>query len=452
MTRYIITLFIIFYSTAWAGESLNFDIAKFNYVRPASNIGGAGSFQFNKLSLFYYDFMSEITNEDGRFDAKIFVRNNFLGLSGKQMKLGLYTKDGDILSAIKKADGTGIKIVLNSKKVSMKSNAVRVLSPKLNIVVPEPASLFCQKTNGHKGNEPEDLEKACMNYFKFAPLAKNSVKMLYESKPVAGEDGYFKLDGQIKKLELTRDDILLTSDKLELNLNNDFLISGNQFDFKCAKKNISTIDSDQLLQFCLHDFTIAPMSVVNVTNLDDNSSFSFFPEVVKLHSELLEFKTPALNIVMDGETTTLQGMKFSCFLDEHADATDVSAYVSGCLKKSHFAIGSLSSSSKDSGSEDIFEEELKNSKANKGTLQEIFMSVKDGKMYMTSKVKFLFKFNLTVEATSHFNETTKVLQIHVDRAKLPLGIRSVKLLMYFIRKMMASETVKVSGKDIFIQL
>lgn len=454
MMKLTLILFILLSSSVWAREAVNFDIDKFNYIRPQSNIGPAGNFQFNKFSLFYFDFMSEITNEDGRFDAKIFIRNNFIGLIGKQIKFGVNTKDGDILNSIKKAEGQGLKVVLNSKKVSLKSNSLHLISPKLNIVVPRPASLFCQKADGFQSNDPADLERACLNYLKYSPIQSDRVETRYESttKGANNDEKYIRLDGNIEKIEFVKNDILFNSGKLALNLNRKFLVTGNNFDFNCAKKDIAVMDSDQLLQHCLHDFAIGPASTINVLNLKDNSEFAFFPRKVTLHDEKFEFKTPSLDINMNGEITKLEQMNFNCFVNENSDATDVSAYIQGCLKDSFFEIGSVLTSSSSNKNIDIFEGRLKGRKAKKGRLQDILMIIKNGKISLTSEVKFLFKFDLSLEATGSFNEQTKVLHVHVDRAKLPFGVRSVKLLMYFIKKMMASKTVEVSGKHISIQL
>ncbi len=452
--RFILSSFLFIFSLslfASGRDSLTFDIDSFDFKRPEKNVGVAGTFVFNRISLYYADMVTEISNEDGRFNSKIFVRNNFFGLLGTQIKLGMYGKPGDFLTEITESTAKNMKLDLNDKKLSIDSTEFSMKLPYITMGIKGDSTLFCQKHPEAKGNSSSDLERACLNYMSFFPLNKKpGVKTNFTLFPETDDDSYFDFKGLVDYFELNDQKIIFKGRKVNMDLDHDYLLQADAIYFDCAKEQQEVFDGDPMIQRCLHEFSVKPGARIMVENLNDHSSFEFTPEHLLAGDQRLIFQTKKL-VMHDSEgPTTLNNLFLNCKFDQDRDATDVGTYIQGCLDNGEITLGDLLTSSS-KGSEKIFTDRSKHKKDKAGTLRDVRVVMHNGRIEMNSIVKFLFKFKLSVEGSGYYDKEKSQMVVKIKHARLPMGIHSVKLLTYFLRKLVASETVKVYKKNIVIQ-
>lgn len=74
-------------------------------------------------------------------------------------------------------------------------------------------------------------------------------------------------------------------------------------------------------------------------------------------------------------------------------------------------------------------------------------------MLIQADVKIIgFTSRVSIYANAGFNQSTGKLTLSVTDTKLPLGLTSVKILMYFLKKNLISKDVTYQNNNIIISL
>ena len=81
------------------------------------------------------------------------------------------------------------------------------------------------------------------------------------------------------------------------------------------------------------------------------------------------------------------------------------------------------------------------------------MTINNGVLTLQAEIKFLgLKSQVAIYGKISHIESRKQIVITVTDTKLPLGINSVKLVMYFLKKNLVSKDISISGNTITVSL
>ena len=422
--------------------SIDLTIDKLNFQKPVKGVGKAGNLIFKSANVNNNGIVLNINNVNNYFDSEIFVRPTFLGFTTQFGNYGFALEPDSIINKLNKTELLNSKLIVDDNQLNLSGEYFNFNNPESNVKL-KTFRLYCQNIEnlnaGSYVDDPSiDMMTKCFNFLtlngSYAP--NNEVASLeYE-----GSDKEQKLfvQAQIKSFDLRTDQINANLLSLKSVSNNSYFIDTSELNLNCAKdEDLKKLDFDKIKKACLNRLKIAPLKL-NLIDKISKSAFNLDIKDISIKDKIAYLTLNTGSLSDTSSTTFINHVLLNCKKELETDLFDLSQVLRDCVSYSRISIAEVKSTKPDQKDSSI---------------QNIALSSSNGALIASAEAKFLgMKARITIYGNLNYNETKKQLAITVTDTKLPLGINSVKLLMYFLKKNIISKDISIQDNTITIQL
>jgi hypothetical protein len=207
----------------------------------------------------------------------------------------------------------------------------------------------------------------------------------------------------------------------------------------CAKdEDLKEMDFDKIKKACLNQFKLGPVKASLIDKVA-KSTFNLDLKDITIKDKILYFTLNNGSLSDANSTTTLSNVLLNCKKETDTDLLELTQVLRDCTSFGRFSIAEVKNSKPD----DKKDSSLKN----------IAISSTNNALIAQAEAKFLgLTARVTIYGNVTLNEAKRQLIITVTDTKLPLGLNSVKLLMYFLKKNLISKDISISNNVITIAL
>lgn len=227
--------------------------------------------------------------------------------------------------------------------------------------------------------------------------------------------------------------------KLKSISNDSYIISASEVDLKCKKDpELLDLDIDKMTKDCLNQMKLGPLKA----NLIDNSVKTNFALDIKD----ITVKDKIIYLTMNNgtlsdplSTTSIDNMLLNCKKGEDTDVLELTQVLRDCISYARVSIDEVKSTKPDD---------------KKGSsIKKIAISSASSDLIVQADVKIIgFTSRVSIYGKVSLNEAKKQLILTVTDTRLPLGMTSVNLLMYFLKKNLISKDVTYQNNTITVSL
>ena len=220
--------------------------------------------------------------------------------------------------------------------------------------------------------------------------------------------------------------------------NDTYFINASNLDLNCAKdEDLKTLDVPKIKKACLNRLNLAPLKV-NMIDKVSNSAFNLDIKNIAIKDKIVYMALNNGSLSDKSSTTYIDNILLNCKKETDTDLLELTQVLRDCISYSRLSIA-----------------EVKNTKPDQkdSSIKNIILSSTNNALMIRAQVKFLgIKAVVGVSGSVFLDEAKKQLAIKVTDTKLPLGINSVKLVMYFLKKVLISKSIFIQNNIITIQL
>lgn len=447
--NHFISLFIFFISINLYAESklsLDVNINSLKYQKPPKGVGHAGTLIFSSANVNNNGIVLNINNINNLFDSQIFVRPTFLGFTTQFGNYGLPLENESIINSVNSTELKNTKLVLDDNQLNIGGESLNFTNTGMSVSLGN-FRLYCQNPNNSIVLAASDLPANDMmkNCFSFLTLngsylpSNDSAKLELISIDSKTNDKTY-IQSLVHSFDLRKSQINANLGQTKIISNDNYLISTNEINLICAKdEDLKEIDVDKIKNSCLNDFKLASMKA---TLVDQKSKTKF-----NLDLQNLTIKAGQANIALNSialsdlkSTTTINNLILNCKKSPEADVLNLMNILQDCIDYSRISLSEVKSSKPDE-------------KNTSSSVKNIVINSTNSIFVIQAEVKFLgINTKVAIYGNLAIDNSKKQLILTVTDTKLPLGINSVKLLMYFLKKNLISKDININNNIITISL
>jgi hypothetical protein len=444
MQKILVILCAIFSFTAMADTKLSVDVSidKLIFQKPPKGVGKAGILVFKTANVNNNGIVLNINNVNNYFDSQIFVRPTFLGFTTQFGNYGFALEANSIINSLNQTELQNSKLVLDDNQLNLSGEYFSFINPDSSLKL-KTFRLYCQSmastvTDSNLDAPSSDMMANCFNFLtlngNYAP-SNEAASLEYEAID-KGEKTF--LQAQIKSFDLRKNQINANLISAKSVSNDSYFINASDVNLNCAKdEDLKTLDFDKIKKACLNRLKIAPLKA-NIIDKVAKSTFNLDIKDVTVQDKIVYFTLNNGALSDATSTTYINTLLLNCRKEVDSDLLDLTAVLRDCISYARFSIAEVKSSKPDQKDSSI---------------KNIAVSSANGALVMQAEAKFLgIKAHISIYGNVALNEAKKQLIITVTDTKLPLGLNSVKLLMYFLKKNLISKDIAIQNNVITIQL
>jgi hypothetical protein len=433
-------LFISFHSFAENTFSLEIGINSLDYKRPAKGVGAAGSLKFENVNLNNNGIVLNLKNTNNNFDAQIFTRPTFLGFTNSFGNFGLEIEEHSVLNSVKLSKVENTFLILDESQLNVSGTSAMLVNSESTINLKN-FRLYCQGQTISPSlvNPTNDILRNCFSFLIF----NGSINPTNDSAELEyaginqGDKNYFK--GNIRSVDLRKKDILLDLKSANLVSNDTYVIKSENVQLKCAKdEDLVEFDLEKIKKTCFNDLKISPLKATLTDNLNKTNFFLDLTNA-QIVNKVIYLALKAATISDSASSTFLTNTVLNCKKELDTDVLNLPDVISDCLSMGKISIAEVKSTKNiDINSKD-------------SSVKNIIINSNQNILVAEADIKFLgLKHRVAITTKASMNLANRELSLTVTDVKLPFGISSVKLLMYFLKKMIVSKDIVISGNVIKI--
>lgn len=440
----IICLLFSFNSVAETKLSVDLVVDKLLFQKPPKGVGKAGSLIFKSANVDNNGIVLNINNINNQFDSQIFVRPTFLGFTTQFGNYGFTIEADSILNTVNQTELQNSKLILDDNQLNLAGEFLSFTNIDSSLKL-KTYRLYCQSLTNLEivaatESPTNDMIKSCYSFLTLngSYLPGNEFAALeYENLDQSTGDRTF-LDAQIKSFDLRKNQINANIKTLKSVSNQTYFINATNVLINCAKdENLTEFDVEKIKKTCLNKLKIAPTKA-NIVDKMAKSTFNLDIKDVTVKDKILYFTLNNGALSDPTSTTYLSNLLLNCKKETDTDLLELTDVLRDCIGYSRLSIDEVKSTKPDEKDSSV---------------KEIVLSSSNGALIMQAAVRFIgIKARVSIYGKVALNESKKQLIITVTDTKLPLGINSVKLLMYFLKKNLISKDIAISNNVITVSL
>lgn len=422
--------------------SVDLEINKLYFKKPVKSVGYAGSLIFTHANVNNNGILLNINNENNYFDSQIFIRPTFVGFNTKFGNYGFALESKNLLNFINQTELNNSKIILDDNQLNLSGEYFSFSNLKSDFKL-KTFRLYCQSPIPYPNGEPKedsnstDMVANCFNFLTFnGNYAPNneSASLVYEG---INSGNKMRINATVKSVDIRKNEI--NADIIAANSisNDSYLINASGLHLNCAKdEDLKAFDIDKIKKACLNKLEITP---VKLSMIDKTSKTSFNLDIknISIKDQIANFVLSNGSLSDKSSTTYIHQANLACHKELDTDILELNQVLKDCIQYSRISISEIKSSKPDQKDSSI---------------KNIILSSTNNAIMLGAQVKFLgIKSSITIYGNIDFHEARKQLAITVIDTKLPLGINSVKLLMFFLKKILISKNISIQNNVITIQ-
>ena len=446
--KFICSILVFFYAVNAFGDSkLSIDIAvdKLDFKKPQKGVGKAGSLIFKYANIINNGIVLNINNVNNFFDSQIFVRPTFLGFTTQFGNYGFSVEESSMLNKINQTELQNGKLVLDDSELNLSGQYFSFINNDSSMKLKN-FLLYCQSNtvvNIDNGKSTEvgptnDIIKNCFNF-----MSLNGLNTAVATNPEIeftsqknGDKTYFQ--SQVKTFDLRK--TLINADLINLKIvsNDNYIISTKDIKLDCDKDaDLTELDFEKIKKTCSNRLKLNPLKATLI-DTKQKTNFNLDANNIVIKDKLIYVGLNSVSMSNDQSTTYLNNVLFNCKKEIDSDLFEVTQVLRDCFTYGRLSIGEIKSDSK---------LDPKKESSNKN----LVINADAGNLVIQAQVRFLGSNHpVVIYGKIGLDEVKKQIIITVTETKLPFGITSVKLLMYFIKKDFISKDIQVNNNVITI--
>ncbi len=426
-------------------ESLDLSLKSFDYNRPASGAGPAGTFLFGSMKILSSQMAVNVNNKGDVFNSTIFLRPNFIGINADNgsFGLGLPLTEKHFLHNVLAANLVESSVSMNEDRIDFSADFFRFTQANSSVQLKN-FGLFCKKHPEYRKNDFLSIMYGCLYESNFNGRRSQELSDAIITATSADPSGKVELNGLIDLLNFGQEEIQMRLSTTSLNVNDTYFFKAQSLDAKCEKNEVVIADFkfQDVINNCLNSVAVGSASVALVDNKSKTNYRIHLNKLAikdeEIKAEILEFNR--LNTdSMKASPLSLVGVSLSCYHEETDSLPKTSKMISDCLTLSKLHV------------DDVIQSEKQKTK-------QLDLTISQNSFNLTGRIKpLMFWNNFGLAGQVEYSETDKLITITVEGADLPIPIfkHSLTLAMFFIKMGVGSNegiTVDKKNRKIYIKL
>lgn len=440
--------FLLLASTVLAESKMTVDLAidKLQFQKPPKGVGRAGTMIFKTANVNNNGIVLNINNVNNYFDSQIFVRPTFLGFTTQFGNYGFALEADSIFNSIVKTDLTNSTLIFDDVQLNLAGESMAFMNADTSVKL-QKFRVYCQQGElpvpapGAVAAPSSDMMKSCLNFMTlngtYQP-GNESAALEYEGVDLKTGDKTF-VQTKVRSVDLRKTEINASLLATKTVSNDSYFINASNVELNCAKdEDLAAPDFEKIKRTCLNRMKLGALKA-SIVDKTAKSTFNLDIKDITVKDKILYFTLNSGALSDATSTTSLAGVLLNCRKETDTDLLELTDVLKDCTTYARINIAEIRSSKPD---------EKKDT-----SIKNIAINTNNNALLTTAEVKFL---GVTAHVGIHGNVTLdqarKQLIITVTDTKLPLGINSVKLLMYFLKKNLISKDIAINNNVITIQL
>ncbi len=354
---------------------------------------------------------------------------------------------------------TNPKISLTGDEIEVETDKLRFESEDISFEL-NGGRLLTKKIKEFK---PQDFSDYLVSWYNNSTLIPSTdkpvMKMGMDITGINEETNQrtvLKISSLLKELKVTQSNLIFDSSSFEIDQNDEYLYKFKTLYVDCYKKKIGEdLDMDSVLKDCKSNgrFTFPKLVIDNKVDAK-KSKYFLKSEFLNIENGILSLVAPGFQLVDKETNITLLNTSLKCKKSYEKDLFDILDVIEDCFSHSKAYIDKIVSekNKKRKETKGIYSlyTEILNGKdidpislirSKDAFVRDIRVNIDNNWLKIDLEIKFLGA-NLTVRAEGdiHLDRDKELITINVKKAKLPLS-KSKKILMYFLKKNLASEKI-----------
>lgn len=448
MQKFLFVLYALLSFGASAETKLAVDLSidKLQFQKPPKGVGRAGVLIFKTANVNNNGIVLNINNVNNYFDSQIFVRPTFLGFTTQFGNYGFALDETSIVNSINFSELYNSKLVLDDNQLNLSGESFNFINPDTSVKLGK-FRLYCQSPasavplNNDTEATTTDMMKNCFSFLtlngSYAP--NNDLATLeYEGRDKITGDKTF-IQTSVRSFDLRKTQINANLVGTKSVSNDSYIISASEVNLSCAKdEDLKELDVDKIKKTCLNQFKLAPLKA-SLVDKKANSTFNLDIKDVTIKDKIVYFTLNSGSLSDLQSTTFLNNLLLNCRKETDTDLMDLTQVLRDCTTYARISLGEVKNSKPD---------DKKNS-----SIKNIVINSTNNALTTSAEVKFLgITARVSIYGNVTLDQARRQLIITVTDTKLPLGINSVKLLMYFLKKNLISKDISISNNVITVSL
>lgn len=351
------------------------------------------------------------------------------------------------------------KISLLKDKILIETEELHFESEEINFDLIK-GTLITKKKPGFDIIKFDDYLVSWYNSSELLPSSGSSsiaVSMDFSSiDEKSNEKSIVKLSSNLNHMKIINNKILIDSNKFVIDLDNEYLFKFNSLKVDCFKKVISeSFVTEQVLKDCKGNGRfVFPKLVIDNKKDPKKSKYYLKSEYLKVENGFLSILAPGFQLVDKETNITLLNSSVKCKKSYEKDLFDVLDVIEDCFENSKAYIEKIVSekNKKRKATKEIYSlyEKILNGedhnpislvKTKDAFVRDIRLSIVKNWLKIELEIKFLgANLKVRAEGEIELDRDNGIIIIDIQKAKLPLT-KSKKILMYFLKKNLASEKI-----------
>ncbi|MFA6237906.1 MAG: hypothetical protein WC635_11300 [Bacteriovorax sp.] len=440
-------IFCLLFSFAALSETkLSVDLAidKLQYQKPPKGVGKAGSLIFKSANVNNNGIVLNVNNVNKIFDSQIFVRPTFLGFTTQFGDYGFSLEPNSVINSVNQTELLNSKLILDDNQLNVSGEFLSFINIDSSIKL-RTFRLYCQNLSDQNSPLPSDSPANDMvsNCFRFLTLNGNyapnneAAILEFENKDKDTGDKLF-LNAEVRSFDVRKNQVSANFKAARSVSNDSYFISADNLNLSCAKdEDLKEMDLNKIKKACLNELKIAPLKA-SIVDKAAKTNFNLDIKDLTVLDKIAYFTLNSGSFSDTVSTTTISNLMLNFQKETETDLLDLIQVLKDCISYTRLSIA-----------------EIKNTKPDEkdSAVKNILVNSSNGALLVHAEAKYLgIKAKVTITGRIALDEAQRQLNITVTDARLPMGINSVKLLMYFLKKTIVSKNISINSNIITVSL
>jgi hypothetical protein len=447
--KFISTILVLLFSLNAVADtkfSVELAIDKLTFQKPPKGVGKAGSLNFKFANVINNGIVFNVNNVNNYFDSQIFVRPTFLGFTTQFGNYGFPLEEASMINQINQTELQNAKLIMDDYQLNLSGQLFSIVNADTSLKLKN-FLLYCQSEGlaplnpGPNTDIPSsDIVKNCFSFMTLNGVSfteNRTAQVEYEG--IKNNEKTF-LQTDVRSFDLRKKLINVDLASARIVSNDDFIINAQNVKLDCDKdEDLTSLDFEKIKKACTNRMKMSPLKA-NLVDKKQKTTFALDINNIQVKDKILYLGLTSGALSGTESTTYLNNVLLNCRKELDSDVFELNHVLRDCITFGRLSIGEIKSDNKLDDKKDSSNKNL-------------IINSDAGKMIVQTYVRFLgANHQVVIYGQMVFQETGRKLIITVTDTKLPFGINSVKLLMYFLKKDLISKDIKIINNVITITL
>tara|TARA_Y100000768_G_scaffold388806_1_gene387352 strand:+ start:1445 stop:3388 length:1944 start_codon:yes stop_codon:yes gene_type:complete len=311
--------------------SYDIKVESFEYDKENEVNGRRGSFSFTNFNVVNSSISTQLNNENGVYDADIYMINRRIGFINDNFKFAYKLRDTDFefIDSIKYGNLLSTHFVMNRDEIFMNSEAIEFREPRTYIKALN-YELNCGRHPDYQLNDGQGLISGCMNYGTLKPVGQPGVdfKLKFFSE---SEEELVNVNSYLTSLETTQETIAASGISISGSFGGTTEIEVGQYSLECAKdSDLIKISGNTLINPCMKDLSFNTPRL-QLSLLEDGAALEAKELSVQIENEVAQINLSSFGYSSPESVFNIGELELKCDVLREGELSDFKTYIASCL-------------------------------------------------------------------------------------------------------------------------